>query len=1103
VSRQLLIVDPDQQGSYRTIGEALKAARGGAVITVRAGRYEENLLIDKVVTITAEDARGSVRIAPRRGSVVRVAAEAVKLTGLVLHGQDDDLPAVDVSRGQAAMDDCEVIGSSWTAVLSREQGSLAMRGCRVVNSAGAGIVDTSLVGSVVEDCVVEHLGTSAIVIGERANPVVRNCVLRDARGNGVCANGRGQGTVEDCDISATDKPAIALEEESSTTVLRTTVHDVSIGIYLTTQSRAVLEDCAVTGTAGHGIVLTGGTDPLLRRCRTTRTRGNGIHVIAKSRGTFEECEVSTAEASGIWVGEFGTPVMTRMRVRDCDDAGVVLTEESAAEFDRLEVRGCAGPGVSVRSGANPLLRRLDISGTRGHGVEVIENGHGRLEDSEISDAGLVGIRVADGGNPYVGHTTVRGSAHAGVSVGGRGSAVFRDCDVIDARYDGFAVEDGGELSLTRSRVRGSRRNGVVVASGARATLTGCELSENGGDGIRIESTESVGLADCSVLDNRGAGLRQTVPSSRSSVENLISRDNHAPDAYGTASAGIPAEHGNGVLAAPRADPEGPMAELAELVGLQGVKRQVTTLVNLNKLANKRQQAGLPALPMSRHLIFAGPPGTGKTTVARLYGAILASLGVLRGGHLVEVSRADLVAQIVGGTAIKTTETFTKALGGVLFIDEAYTLSAQEKGSGPDFGREAIDTLVKLMEDHRDDIVVIVAGYSDEMSRFLHSNPGLASRFSRTIEFSNYAVDELVTIVERMCASHHYELGDGTRDALAVHFDRMTKDATFGNGRAARKTFEEMIDRQATRLAQLTEVSSKDLTLLLPADVSEAAAATVGVGSDGSDDRLPALLENLRGMVGLRAVKAEVEDMVNLIAAARRRREAGLQVPSMAHHMVFAGPPGTGKTTVARLYGELLTSLGVLPVGQLVEVARADLVGRYMGHTAQLTRDAFDRARGGVLFIDEAYTLTSGSAGDFGQEAVDTLVKLIEDHRDDVVVIVAGYPDEMRRFLSSNPGLASRFSRHVQFEDYTADELVTIVERHAVQSGYECAPETLDALRAYFATVSRGASFGNARYARQVLENMITRQAGRLNQMKAATVEDLSLLLPQDLRETSR
>lgn len=201
MSRHVLTVSAEAQtdrpsgsgGQFRTIGAALEAARNGAVISVRPGRYEENLVITKMVTITAEDRRGSVRIVPPRGTVVQVVAEAVQLTGLVLQGLDDELPAVDVPRGQAALQDCEVVGNAWAAVLTRQQGSLAMRGCRVTNPGGAGIVETSTGTSVIDDCVVEHLGTSAVVIGERANPTFRNCVLRDARGNGVCANGEGRG----------------------------------------------------------------------------------------------------------------------------------------------------------------------------------------------------------------------------------------------------------------------------------------------------------------------------------------------------------------------------------------------------------------------------------------------------------------------------------------------------------------------------------------------------------------------------------------------------------------------------------------------------------------------------------------------------------------------------------------------------------------------------------------------------------------------------------------------------------------------------------------------------------------------------------------------
>ncbi|MFB6888106.1 right-handed parallel beta-helix repeat-containing protein [Kitasatospora sp. NPDC056327] len=1115
MSRHVLTVCPEQRGGpYRTIGEALAAARSGAVISVRPGRYEENLVITKMVTIAAAEPRGTVRVTARRGCVVQVVAEAVQLTGLVVQGQDEEMPAVDVPRGQAAMSDCEVVGSSWTAVLTRQQGSLAMRDCRVTNPAGAGIVETSTGTSVIEDCVIEHLGTSAVVVGERANPLLRNCVLRDARGNGVCANGEARGTFEDCEISVTDKPAVALEERSTTRLLRTAVRDTAIGVYISSEARVLLEDCTVSATTGHGIALAAGTDPELRRCTTTRTAGHGIHITGRARGQFEHCEVSDAEGTGIWVGEHAGPVLKNTVVRNSGGTGVELAEESAADIDRLEVRDAGGAGLSIGGGANPRVRHLTVTGAGADGVEVLRDGRGRIEGVEVTDAGRAGLRITDGADTFVGAGFVRGSKGCGVVVGKVGRAALRDCEVSGSGEDGLAVEDGGELTCTRVRSHGNRRHGVRVGAGGRAVLAQVEAVENIGDGVRMDSTEAVRLTGCTLSRNRGSGLRQTTPNERLAVEQLTSEENGLPDAHGTASsasggpraegtgtAGGPASPG-GAAAEPGTDPgraapaapPGPLEVLESLVGLAGVKEQVATLVNLNKLARRRELAGMPALPMGRHLVFAGPPGTGKTTVARLYGAILAELGVLRSGHLTEVARADLVASIIGGTAIKTTEVFQEALGGVLFVDEAYTLSAGAGGSGPDFGREAIDTLVKLMEDHRDDIVVIVAGYSAEITEFLASNPGLASRFSRTVEFANYEVDELVTIVERAAATHGYELAEGTGEALALLFEQMPRGADFGNGRSARKVFEEMVDRQATRLAEQGEISDEDLALLVPTDVG-VELEPPAKEADGTEP-----LAELQALVGLPAAKEQVEDLVNLIRQVRRREEAGLPTATISHHLVFAGPPGTGKTTVARLYGRLLAELEVLPGGQLVETARADLVGRYVGHTAQLTKEAFDRARGGVLFVDEAYTLTprNGGGNDFGQEAVDTLMKLMEDHRDEVVVIVAGYEDEMRHFLSSNPGLASRFSRQIDFGHYSDSELVTIVRNHAVSAGYEVAPKTLVALEYLFSTVPRDRTFGNGRYARQTLEGMITRQAGRLSRLDVADLSELSLLLPEDI-----
>ncbi|MGY0021404.1 right-handed parallel beta-helix repeat-containing protein [Streptomyces sp. YJ-C3] len=1093
MSRQVLTVGSDGQDRYRTIGEALAAARSGALVSVRPGTYAENLVIHTRVTIAAAEGRGTVEIRPRSGSVLSLRADAVMLTEVSLRGADAEEPAVDVRRGQAALDGCDVSGSAWTALLAGGTGSLALRDCRVSNPRGAGIVITSTTPSSVESCTVEHLATSGVVLAEQGDATVRGCTIRDARGNGLLANGEARGTVEDCDISSTDKPSVALEERCTTTVVRTVVHDTSTGVHITSAGRTTLEDVRVTGASATGIVLAAGTDPVLRRCRTSRTRGSGLLVTDRARGSFEDCWIDTAQGPALKVNGAASPALTGLTVRDCEETGLLLEEDSAAELDRTEVIG-GSPALLLRSGANPLVRRARLVESAGDGIAATKDARGRVEDCEILRPRGAGVRVAAGSTLYVAGGGVSGSEGDAVLVEEGGSVTVRDFRVETSGGGGVVVASGAELTANRTTVHAATGHGFLLREGSQASLSGCEVSGGEQDGFRVESTAPVSLVNCIARENAGGGLVQTAPGERLAVEGLSSNGNGKRDAWGTGSAENTDPAGSGAAeASPATRDGGPLGALNDLIGLDNVKEQVRTLVNLTQLAQRREQLGMSAPPMSRHLVFAGPPGTGKTTVARLYGAILAELGSLRSGHLVEVSRADLVAQIVGGTAIKTTETFNRALGGVLFVDEAYTLTADSGNGGADFGREAVDTLLKLMEDHRDDVVVVAAGYSREMDSFLGSNPGLASRFSRTVEFENYSVPELVAIMDSMCGQHQYELGEGTAEALAAHFERMPRDATFGNGRAARGVFEEMVDRQAVRLASLERVDEQDLRTLLPQDVSATAAAPVA-GQPADDP-----LTKLGDMVGLAEVKRDVTDLVNLITTARHRAAAGLPVPSISHHLVFTGPPGTGKTTVARLYGEVLVQLGILSGGQLVEVARADLVGRYIGHTAQLTRDVFERARGGVLFIDEAYTLTpAGGGADFGQEAVDTLLKLMEDHRDDVVVIVAGYTDEMERFLASNPGLSSRFSRRVAFADYSSEELVTIVRTQASAMGYECGPGTGPVLKEHFDSLPRDRTFGNARLARQVVESMVTRQAGRLSSLSSPTLDDLRILVPDDV-----
>lgn len=258
------------------------------------------------------------------------------------------------------------------------------------------------------------------------------------------------------------------------------------------------------------------------------------------------------------------------------------------------------------------------------------------------------------------------------------------------------------------------------------------------------------------------------------------------------------------------------AELQEYIGLEKIKDEVQDLINLVMVYQMRREHELPVADLSLHMVFSGNPGTGKTMIARLMARIYKTLGILSGGQLVEVDRSGLVAGYVGQTAVKTMEVLEKAKGGVLFIDEAYTLS---RGGQNDFGQEAIDTVLKYMEDHRDEIVVIVAGYTELMREFVHSNPGLESRFNRFMEFDDYNADELLAIFEQRCKKNGYYLQEDATIAVKEYLQKIAqKPGNFGNGRGVRNLFEKILVEQANRLATAETITKEILMEVLAEDV---------------------------------------------------------------------------------------------------------------------------------------------------------------------------------------------------------------------------------------------------------------------------------------------
>ncbi|WP_368502663.1 AAA family ATPase (plasmid) [Alkalihalophilus sp. As8PL] len=529
-----------------------------------------------------------------------------------------------------------------------------------------------------------------------------------------------------------------------------------------------------------------------------------------------------------------------------------------------------------------------------------------------------------------------------------------------------------------------------------------------------------------------------------------------------------------------------LESLEKLIGLNTVKTRIHEIVDFVQIQKERNRFGQRIEQQSLHMIFTGNPGTGKTTVARIVAKVLSHLDVVSKGHLVEVTREDLVAAHVGGTAEKTKAKVKEALGGVLFIDEAYALS---RGSEQDFGKEAIDTLVREMEEHRGDLIVILAGYSNEMEEFLDANSGLKSRFPMTVEFEDYTMDEMMDIAKSTLVQKDFKLGSGAEEALkeVLESKQLVGRNDAGNGRLVRNVIEQAIRTQSKRLKSEEHKERHTYYLLKPCDF--------GLSEDKQAFDLEKKLESF---VGNDKIKQHVRSLASNVKFQKMREEQGLPVKHQSLHMVFEGNPGTGKTSFARIIAELFKEMGVLKKGQLVEVDRSDLVAGYVGQTAVKTKKVIEKALGGILFIDEAYALASGGPNDFGQEAINTIVKAMDDYRENLIVIVAGYTKEMGEFFQANSGLHSRFPETFVFEDYSTDEMLEITSLMAENQGYKLTAAAKIELLNFYSSAQGKNDAGNGRLVRNVLEKAERNLAQRLATEVEVTREDLTTITDKDI-----
>ena len=551
-----------------------------------------------------------------------------------------------------------------------------------------------------------------------------------------------------------------------------------------------------------------------------------------------------------------------------------------------------------------------------------------------------------------------------------------------------------------------------------------------------------------------------------------------------------------------------MAQLEGMTGLAEVKRQVKEQVAQIDLRRRAREKGIltdNAAQTFSHMVFTGNPGTGKTTVARLIGKIYGALGVLpKSDVFVECSRKDLVSEYIGQTSKLVQNKVEEAMGGILFIDEAYSLYKDDDPR--DFGKEAINTLIQSMENNRSNLLVILAGYTEQMHHMLnHANSGLKSRVPVEIRFDDYTPEEMLSIFESMLDKQGRHLSPEAREEVKNLLIMRAKDPSFGNARGVRNVMESVLGKQELRLAEMEDFSAADYCTVLSEDVLSAIHAGKVPGRKSSLE----LLNELNQMVGLDKAKAEVQKRVKSLQLMQMAKKVGLSLKTTAvpPHLLFTGNPGTGKTTVARLIGKIYGALGVLPRGDVfVECSRKDLVGTHVGETAPMVQKKVQEALGGILFIDEAYSLFKADSGsDFGREAIDTLIQCMENNRGNLVVILAGYTKEMHDMLrQANPGLASRIGTVIEFEDYTVPELCQIFRAMLKERGLHLPEDVDDALLMELLTVCSAAKdFGNARGVRNTLDKVVDAQNDRLfeQSMDGATLtkDDFVTIRAQDVQ----
>lgn len=533
-----------------------------------------------------------------------------------------------------------------------------------------------------------------------------------------------------------------------------------------------------------------------------------------------------------------------------------------------------------------------------------------------------------------------------------------------------------------------------------------------------------------------------------------------------------------------------LADINGLVGLTEVKGNVKEILKYLDYSKKIDTEGFVNLNM----IFKGNSGTGKTTVARLLAELYYKLGFIKENKIIEVTSKDLIGSHLGETAPKTQAVIESALGGVLLIDEAYSIMASKGGSSSNYPAECIATICKAMETYKDNLIIIFAGYTKEMNDFINSNQGLMSRIGYELEFPDFTKEELMQIFEDEVKGNEFTLEDGVWQKIEKMVIKSKIGRNFGNARYVTNLFDRLVLTHAANYQdenQLKTITTRDVDIYNETKKDK---------ERGVDE----ILNELNSLIGLKKVKETIDGFVSIIELNKKLD----RIPDFNMHMIFKGNAGTGKTTVARLLAEIYYNLGYIKKNKLIEVQSQDLIGEFLGQTGPKTQAVIDSAVDGVLFIDEAYSIMehSGTNASYSAECVATLLKAMEDYQGRLIIIFAGYTEEMKKFRDLNPGLKSRIGYEIDFEDYSVEELVQIFEKKVYDKQFKFTEEAKNKVTNILKKAKEVENFGNGRFVENMVQKIIieharnTRGIDDMERLLTFTEEDISEIKAEESKK---